>query len=72
VNLMRGGTSKSAVYHTGPKAELGSVTASRQAGWDLLRSHRVRLQSDSVIHCVAKSLFAAQVAFCRLHRNVPE
>jgi hypothetical protein len=45
---------------------------SRQAGWDLLRSHRVWFQANSIVDRVAESLFAAQVAFRRLYRNVSQ
>ena len=48
------------------------VLKSQPAGWDLLRSHPVRLQTNSIIDSIAKSLFAAQVAFCCLHGNVPQ
>ena len=34
--------------------------------------YRVWFQANSIIDRVAKSLLAAQVAFCRLHRNVPK
>jgi hypothetical protein len=34
--------------------------------------HPAWLQTNSIIDSIAKSLFAAQVAFCRLDRNVAE
>jgi hypothetical protein len=54
------------------KRPQGSVTGSRPAGWNLLRPQRVRFQANPIIHRVSKSLFATQVAFRCLHRNVPK
>ena len=45
---------------------------SRPAGWDLLRPHPVWLQANSIIDGIAKPLLTAQVAFCRLDRNVSQ
>jgi hypothetical protein len=45
---------------------------SRQAGWDLLRCHRVWFKANSIVDRVAESLFASQVAFRRLYRNVSQ
>src|ERR1019366_2411419 len=45
---------------------------SRPAGWNLLCSQRVWFQANPIIHRVSKTLFATQVAFRCLHRDVPE
>jgi hypothetical protein len=37
-----------------------------------LRPHTVRLQAYSIIDGIAKPLLTAQVAFCRLDRNVAQ
>jgi hypothetical protein len=39
---------------------------------ELRRSRRIRFQPDSIIDCITESLLAPQVAFRRLHRNVPQ
>jgi hypothetical protein len=48
------------------------VPICREGGWNLLRSYGVWFQTNSIIDCVAESLFAAQVAFRRLYRNVSQ
>jgi hypothetical protein len=42
---------------------LGETTGRRAA---------LRLQADVVVHGAPEPLFAAQVPFCRLHRNVAQ
>jgi hypothetical protein len=51
-----------------PESEL--AMACRQAGPDLLRSHRVRFHSDPIIRRVVEALFAAQVSVRRLRLDM--
>jgi hypothetical protein len=53
----------------GKPIESGS-SATRQLRFGFTRT--LRLDAESVVHCISNALFAAEVSFGRLHRNVAQ
>src|ERR1035437_9140002 len=61
-------------HHQPRPATFGTTASRTKSGvWgNNPREAALWLQADVIVHCASEPLLAAQVAFCRLYRDVPQ